>query len=396
MPVQRHDHGASPRQSKGVQQAMQKVEECVATFSTRWIPDAFPIAAGLTFIVFVAALALTDSTAVQLIDARYDGFWNLLSFAMQMVLIVITGYGLATATATVVQRGLRWLADRPQTASGAIITCFLTTGMLAFLHWGVALVIGAFLAGAVAYSSRRRKLGAHFPLIVAAAYGGLAISQTGLSSSAALLVNTPGHFLEDSIGLLPLSQTIFQPYALIFVVLVLITGPLLMASLHPPKDQIIEISGDDMAKPSEPSVTTPAEGFANSRILAGLIVAGGLFYVARYVSASGFTAISTPMTFPVWSMISAAIVHMAVPSAGGQWAVQGPIATEAVQQLGLRDHIAGMTAMMGDQLTNLIQPFWLLPLLGITGLKVGQVLGYTAILMVLAFTLCAGCLLVLI
>lgn len=112
--------------------------------------------------------------------------------------------------------------------------------------------------------------------------------------------------------------------------------------------------------------------------------------------ANAFVSISTPTTFPIWSMISAALVNFAVPSAGGQWAVQGPIAVEAAAQLGLPSHVAVMTVMMGDQLTNMIQPFWLLPLLGITGLRVGQVLGYTAILMLAVFVICAGSLLLLV
>ena len=93
-------------------------------------------------------------------------------------------------------------------------------------------------------------------------------------------------------------------------------------------------------------------------------------------------------------MLSAGIVNFAVPSGGGQWAVQGPIAVEAAAQLGLESHIAVMTVMMGDQITNLVQPFWLLPLLGITGLRVGHVLGYTSIMMVVVLAICSASLLI--
>lgn len=168
-----------------LQRALQRLGEDVAAFSTRWIPDPFSIAVALTLVVYLAALMATDSGPVELVDAWYGGFWNLLAFGMQMVLILATGYGLATAPP--VQRGLCWLADRPRSARGAVALTAAVTGILAFLHWGVALVVGAFLAKAVAHSARRRGLKAHFPLIAAAGYGGAVIAQTGLSSSAALL-----------------------------------------------------------------------------------------------------------------------------------------------------------------------------------------------------------------
>lgn len=444
-----------------LQGAMQRLGDRVAAFSTRWVPDAFSIAVALTLVIYLAALVATDHGPIALVDAWYDGFWNLLTFGMMMVLMVVTGYGLATAPP--VQRALRWLADRPRSAKGVIMMTAVISGLLGFLHWGVAMVVGAFLAKAMAHSAKRRGLGAHFPLIAAAAYGGLAIAMTGLSSSAALLVNTPGHFLEEQIGLLTLSETIFQPYNLVFVALTLLITPLLLASLHPSRQRVVEIAGEEEEIPADAPPATPAERFGRSKLLLGLIVAGGLFYVARYIGDNGalglnlnvlnfamlmlglllhgslthygraiakgssavggiilqfpfyagiiglmagsglmamianaFVAISTPTTFPLWTMISAALVNFAVPSAGGQWAVQGPIAVEAAAQLGLPSHVAVMTVMMGDQLTNMIQPFFLLPLLGITGLKAGPVLGYTAILMVAIFVICAGSLLLLV
>jgi short-chain fatty acids transporter len=83
--------------------------------------------------------------------------------------------------------------------------------------------------------------------------------------------------------------------------------------------------------------------------------------------------------------VSAALVNLAVPSGGGQWAVQGPVVVEAARALGVDTGRAVMAVVFGDQVTNMIQPFWALPLLGITGLRPGQILGYTAVLMMLAF-----------
>ncbi|MEE3215102.1 MAG: TIGR00366 family protein, partial [Pseudomonadota bacterium] len=175
---------------------MQRLGDGAASFGIRWIPDPFALAVILTLMVFGAALAFTPHGPVELIDQWYGGFWRLLTFAMQMVLIVVTGFGLATAPS--MQRALRWVASLPRSRTGAIVVTALAGSILSFLHWGVGLIVSAFLAREVARYARDNGLAVHFPLLAAAAYGGGVISQTGLTSSGALLVNTPGHFLESS------------------------------------------------------------------------------------------------------------------------------------------------------------------------------------------------------
>ena len=94
-----------------------------------------------------------------------------------------------------------------------------------------------------------------------------------------------------------------------------------------------------------------------------------------------FVSISTETTFPLFTFLSAGLVNIFVPSGGGQWAIQGPIIIEASQQLGLSLPKNIMALAYGDQLTNMLQPFWALPLLGITGLKAKEILPYTLLLM---------------
>ena len=96
-----------------------------------------------------------------------------------------------------------------------------------------------------------------------------------------------------------------------------------------------------------------------------------------------FVSISNQTTFPIFSFLSAGIVNVFVPSGGGQWAIQGPIIIEASQQLGLNISKNVMALAYGDQLTNMLQPFWALPLLGITGLKAKEILPYTLIIMLI-------------
>lgn len=89
-----------------------------------------------------------------------------------------------------------------------------------------------------------------------------------------------------------------------------------------------------------------------------------------------FADISTNVTFPVWTFLSAGVVNFFVPSGGGQWAVQGPIVMPAAERLGVEAGRAGMAIAWGDQWTNMIQPFWALPALGVAGLSAKDIMGY--------------------
>ena len=95
-----------------------------------------------------------------------------------------------------------------------------------------------------------------------------------------------------------------------------------------------------------------------------------------------FVNISNRTTFPVFTFISAGIVNIFVPSGGGQWAIQGPIIIEAANNLEVSISKSVMALAYGDQLTNMLQPFWALPLLAITGLKAKEIFPYTLLLMI--------------
>ena len=107
-----------------------------------------------------------------------------------------------------------------------------------------------------------------------------------------------------------------------------------------------------------------------------------------------FVNISNETTFPVFTFLSAGIVNIFVPSGGGQWAVQGPIIIEAANQLALSIPKSVMALAYGDQITNMLQPFWALPLLGITGLKASEILPYTIKLFLIGIIIFVSVLLV--
>ena len=103
-----------------------------------------------------------------------------------------------------------------------------------------------------------------------------------------------------------------------------------------------------------------------------------------------FTAIATPGTLSFFAFLCAGLVNMFIPSGGGQWAVQGPIFIEAGQNLGVDPSIIVLAISYGDQWTNMIQPFWTIPLLAIAGLHMRQIMGYTFVIFLLTLFLFGG------
>ena len=121
----------------------------------------------------------------------------------------------------------------------------------------------------------------------------------------------------------------------------------------------------------------------------GIMTSSGLLGMV----ADFFVSISNTATFPLLTFLSAGIVNVFVPSGGGQWQVQGPIVIDAARQLGVSDWKTVMALSYGDQLTNMLQPFWALPLLGITGLKAKEILPYTLLMMAVGMVIFASALL---
>lgn len=124
---------------------------------------------------------------------------------------------------------------------------------------------------------------------------------------------------------------------------------------------------------------------------AGILIQFPLYFgIMGIMSGSGLiqeisdflTSTATPTTFPVLSFLGAGIVNFFVPSGGGQWYIQGPMLLQSAQELGVSIPKTVMALSYGDQWTNMLQPFWALPLLGITKLQAGEILPYTLLLFV--------------
>jgi len=137
---------------------------------------------------------------------------------------------------------------------------------------------------------------------------------------------------------------------------------------------------------------------------AGIIIQFPLYAgIMGMMNASGMTEMfataiagaSNATTLPIFTFISAGVINFFIPSGGGQWGVQGPIAMQSALDAGVSPAKMIMAVAYGDQLTNMLQPFWALPLLAITGVKARDIVGYTAVLMVIAGAWIVACLLLL-
>ena len=93
-----------------------------------------------------------------------------------------------------------------------------------------------------------------------------------------------------------------------------------------------------------------------------------------------FTALASPATLPFWAFLSGGVVNFFIPSGGGQWVVQGPVFIEAARALQVDPALIVMGVAYGDQWSNLIQPFWTLPLLAIAGLHMRHIMGFAFVM----------------
>jgi len=252
------------------------------------MPDPFLLVIVLTFFVIGLAIFLTDSTPAQIVGYWGDGFWNLLEFSMQMVLIVVTGHVMASSP--FFKKLLGNLANIPKSPGQAIILVTLVALIACWINWGFGLIIGALFAKEIA----KKVDGVDYRLLIASAYSGFIIWSGGLSSSVALTIATPGHFTENLIGVVPTSETLFSPFNLIVVIGLLILVPIINRFMMPSKEQafvidrkLLEDVDSVQASAVEQAELTPAERLESSKILSLLIGLLGLAFLAYYIVKNG-------------------------------------------------------------------------------------------------------------
>ena len=182
-------------------------------FAQKWVPDSYVIALVLTLIAFIMAFFLTPTTPLDIVVSWGKGFWTLLAFAMQMSLIVITGYALATTP--VCTRLITSVCSKPNSATGVYIYAVILSAIGFYLNWGFGLVFAALICKNLATQALKKNIKIDYRYLCGASWTPFYIWHMGLSGSAPLLVATADHFMVKEIGVIPISQTIFHPYNLI-------------------------------------------------------------------------------------------------------------------------------------------------------------------------------------
>ena len=411
----------------------------------RWLPDAFIIAVLLTAIVFLAGLAFEKQSITAMAEHWGNGFWKLLSFSMQMVLILVLGSVLAMSKP--VKAVLVAMAKLAKTPAQGIVLVTLVSMLGLWLNWGFGLVVGALFAREVATQVKN----SHFPLLIAAAYSGILIWHSGLSGSIPLKIASAG---TDTLSqllngqIIPLSETIFAWQNIAIILALVVSLPVInMLMLPDKKDRFNGAPSPEPAVEIDRTALSPAEKLEHWPLVNCLLVVIGVIYVYGYFAAgkginlniinlclllaglalhvspynylaamrqaigtstgvvlqfpiyaglmgmmvdSGlansmsqwFVEISSAESFSVITFLSAGIVNFFVPSGGGQWAVQAPIVVPAASQLGVPLSQVAMAVAWGDAWTNMIQPFWALPLLALSGLNLRQIMGYCMVILI--------------
>ncbi len=181
----------------------------------KYVPDAITSSVFMVIILFIFA-TLIGVPVSKTIDAYYKGLWMLLAFTMQMTLIITLAA--VFGSSPVFRRGIKALAVIPKSQFGVVTLATLVTAVLGYVYWGLAITLGPVIAIYFCGEAERKGIKVDFMLCLATVFAAHSVWQYGLSSSAPLLVATPGHFLEKTTGVMPLSTTIWSPAALTLVI----------------------------------------------------------------------------------------------------------------------------------------------------------------------------------
>jgi len=441
--------------------AFTRFVEWFSVWSIRWIPDAMVFVLLLTLVIFLMALGLTKHGPLELINDWVKGFWTLLTFAMQMSVLMITGFVLADSKP--IRKAITSFVTSFKSPRTAVFCYTLLIGVIWWLHWGIGLMVGIIMGRELA--ARNKGMGLHYPMVAAISYCGIMLCG-GPSQAAPLLIATPGHFIEKLTGIVPITETILLPFMLTLNLLMLVVFVAMFLLMMPSKEKAVEIDDalikDFIADIPEPPVLanrTPAQWLDTSPWLPVIVAILGLIWAAQYFSARGFAgldlntlnflmlmigfilhrtpysfmtsvgrgvgmvggvivqfpfyagifgiiqnsglsgiiaawfvAISTQHTFPIINYLYSGFMNIFVPSAGSKFVIEAPYIIPAAKELGTPLAYVINSYQLGDLATNLIQPFWALPILGAFRLKFQQILPYGFILMVSCSMIIIPCL----
>ena len=269
-----------------------RVTSFFAYIFERIMPDPFVFAVILTILVGILAKALAPANSLDLIAiAWYNGIFNIFAFGFQMVLIVVTGYALASSP--LVHSILEKAASYPRTPRSAVALTVVVGMIASWLNWGFGLVTTALFAREIA-----KRVRLDFGWLVAAAYTGFVTSTEGISGSIALSQATPGSVLnlvEKTTGhSLFLPSTVFARFTIIPQLVLLIALPLIYRFLEPSADQSTFVDPEKLrSEDQRKTVAEPRSSLGgkleNAWILNILLAACGFLALALQWRAKGFS-----------------------------------------------------------------------------------------------------------
>ncbi len=435
----------------------------LAAWSEKWFPDAWVFALlGIVFI-FLFGIAIGESP-LNLAMAGGKQFWALIPFTMQMAMIIIGGYVVASTPA--VYWIIRKVALIPKNGKSAVAWIAFFSMATSLISWGLSLIF----SGLLVREMTRRLDDMDYRAAGAAAYLGLgAVWALGLSSSAALMMATksaiPPKLFEIS-GLIPMTQTLFI-WANFWTITALVAVSILVAYFSAPKPdraknakgfglsfEQLDMSVEPRQKPGEwleysPILiiivgailvyylidvfrTSPAGALAaldlNTYNLIFITVGMLLHWrpkrflkaVAQAVPATGgvliqfpfyavifgmiigtgingwltdlFYKITTQGTYPLLVAVYSAVLGVFIPSGGSKWVVEAPYVLQAANLHHVNLGWVTQIYNAAEALPNLLNPFWMLPLLGLLHVKARDLVGYSVLQMFihvpLVFFLC--------
>ena len=432
----------------------------------RFYPDAFIFVIVLSVLTFILALVNTDSTSFEVLEAWGNGLPKLFTFTAQITIIMITAHALAHTKP--VESILSKIGSYPSSQIQAYALVTFISGLASLFAWSFGLIVGGIVSKFVAIGCSKKRIRIHYPLLVASAYSGYVIWHMGYSSSAALFVSSSGHSLQDEIGILPVTETIFTKFNMLLALTTLLIITVINPLMRPiKKEEIKEIDPNIFRFNKSTSnndnlnqnLRTFAQIVENNRFISlfvglsllffilyifyqkgfsldlnlvswtflglGLILSSSPIHYVKLVNKAAITVgpiilqypfyagimgimadtglinvfadkisqVASSETLGFYSFLSGGIVNMFIPSGGGQWAVQGPVMIEAARNLNVEPYVIVLGVAYGDQWTNMIQPFWTIPLLAIAGLHMRQIMGYTFVIFLVTGLLYGGAML---
>lgn len=429
---------------KGGIKMLNRVSERFSRVIQRYLPDAFVIAVLMTLFVFVLAFFTAPADPANLFQSYGDGFWTYLAFTMQMVLLLMTGMVLASVP--FVRKGLEAISAKANTATKAYLFTFLISAAAYYINWGLAVVVGAIVAREVGKRNKNAHFPllvacAYAPTVLYTAGLSSSILLT-IATEDHFLADVMGVIPTSETIFHPGTVIIFFALLITIPIFILLMAPKkniipYTAKTKPQKAEVV--TKEESNSPAIRLENTPILGiliglvgivyvllqFAKSvdlnlNLINILFLSLGLLFhrsLAQYGNAfkeaagsispiilqfpfyagiiallgssgladtiiRGMASISSAESFGVFTYWTAGLVNILAPSGGGQWALQGPLQVPAGMELGADPAVIAMAVGWGDAWTNLIQPFWALPILSIVGLHIRHIMGYCILLSV--------------